>query len=80
MRRGRSDLPQPRVRVLEDSESVFRAAIRHGVLSGDPADARYAGRYMYLFHDETGTAWFKHRDSRASVRLPGDGCTRGART
>jgi len=60
-----------RLHVLEDSDGVFQAAIRHGVLSDDPASARYAGHYMYLFHDAHGTAWFKHRDSRVSVTMPG---------
>ena len=45
------------------------SAIRNGVLSDDPDSARYAGHYMYLFHDGAGTAWFKHRDSRVSVTM-----------
>ena len=59
-----------RMRVLKDSDAVFRAAIRNGVLSDDSADANYAGNYMYLFHDEDGVVWFKHRDSRACLRAP----------
>lgn len=61
------------VRVHKDSDAVFDAAIRNGVLSDDPACARYAGHYMYLFHDAGGTAWFKHRDSRVSVTMPPHG-------
>ena len=57
------------MRVHEDSDAVFEAAIRNGVLSADPASARYAGHYMYLFHDADGTAWFKHIDSRVSVTM-----------
>ena len=68
--RARQRGTQGGVRVHEDSDAVFEAAIRNGVLSGDPASARYAGHYMYLFHDGEGTAWFKHRDSRVSVTMP----------
>ena len=70
---GRSRTKQSNggIRVLKDSDAVFRAAIRSGVLSGDPADARYAGNCMYLFHDEDGVVWFKHRDSRACLTVPG---------
>jgi len=25
---------------------------------------------MYMFHDEDGTGWFKHRDTRAYVPFP----------
>ena len=57
------------MRVHEDSDAVFEAAIRNGVLSRNPASARYAGHYMYLFHDADGTAWFKHIDSRVSVTM-----------
>lgn len=70
---------QGRIRVLEDSDAVFEAAIRNGVLSDDPASARYAGHYMYLFHDAHGTAWFKHRDSRVCVTMRERRCS-GSRT
>lgn len=68
--RARRRGTQGGVRVHENSDAVFEAAIRNGVLSGDPASARYAGHYMYLFHDAEGTAWFKHCDSRVSVTMP----------
>ena len=78
-RRRRAGETAGRIRVLRDSDAVFEAAIRNGVLSGDPADSRYAGHYMYLFHDAGGTAWFKHRDSRASVTMPPVRITHGAK-
>ena len=68
-RRGCAGEGTGRMRVHEDSDAVFEAAIRNGVLSADPASARYAGHYMYLFHDADGTAWFKHIDSRVSVTM-----------
>ncbi len=77
-RRGRAGETAGRIRVLRDSDAVFEAAIRNGVLSGDPAHPRYAGHYMYLFHDAGGTAWFKHRDSRLSVTMPPVRRTHGA--
>ncbi len=77
-RRGRLGETTGRIRVLRDSDAVFEAAIRNGVLSGDPANPRYAGHYMYLFHDAGGTAWFKHRDSRVSVTMPPVRRTHGA--
>ena len=59
----------PAIRVVRDAEEVFRAAILAGVLSAEQTDRRWAGHYMYLFHDENGTAWFKHRDTRAHVSM-----------
>ena len=59
----------PGIRVVRDAEEVFRAAILAGVLSADRSNRRWAGHYMYLFHDENGTAWFKHRDTRAHVSM-----------
>ena len=76
---GRIGETTGRIRVLRDSDAVFEAAIRNGVLSEDPANPGYAGHYMYLFHDAGGTAWFKHRDSRASVTMPPVRTTHGAR-
>ena len=64
-RRGRRE----GLRVIQDTETVFRRAILDGVLSADPNDRRYAGHYLYLFHDENGVAWFKHRDTRQSVSM-----------
>ena len=58
-----------RIQVVRDTETAFRAAILAGVLSAEAAHSRYAGHYLYLFHDEDGTAWFKHRDTRACVCL-----------
>ena len=57
------------VQVVRDAEEVFRAAILAGVLSAERADRHWAGHYLYLFHDEDGTAWFKHRDTRAYVSM-----------
>ena len=51
--------------MIRDTEAVFREAILAGVLSAEPGDRHYAGRYLYLFHDEAGVAWFRHRDTRA---------------
>ena len=57
------------VRVVRDAEEVFRAAILAGVLSADRARRDWAGHYLYMYHDEDGTAWFKHRDTRAYVSM-----------
>ena len=40
-----------------------------GVLSADPYSRLYAGRYLYMFHDEEGTAWFRRYDARAWVSM-----------
>ena len=77
--RGRDGGAEGRMHVFEDSDAVFEAAIRNGVLSDDPDSAQYAGHYMYLFHDAHGTAWFKHRDSRVSLTMPGPANTQGPR-
>ena len=55
--------------MVRDAEEVFRAAILAGVLSADRGMRNWAGHYLYLFHDENGTAWFKHRDTRAHVSM-----------
>ncbi|MYF87314.1 MAG: hypothetical protein F4178_13475 [Rhodospirillaceae bacterium] len=57
------------ITVERDAEAVFRAAILAGVLSAAPKDRNWAGHYLYMFHDEDGTAWFKHRDTRAHVTM-----------
>lgn len=57
------------IRVYEDTESVFRAAIAAGVLSADPFGRLYAGRYRYMFHDEEGTAWFRRYDRKDWVSM-----------
>ena len=68
--RGRRDRRRaPKRRAVRDAEAVFRAAILAGLLSAERADARWAGHYFYLFHDEAGTAWFKHRDTHAHLAL-----------
>ena len=67
--RRRGGIP-PGIRVVRDAEEVFRAAILAGVLSAERDRPRmYAGHYLYMFHDEDGTAWFKHRDTRAYVSM-----------
>lgn len=58
-----------KMRIEQDSDAVFDAAIRAGVLSEDPEDARFAGHYMYMHHGGDGTAWFKHRETRAYVTM-----------
>ena len=73
-RRGRTAARAPRtapvsVRVVRDAEEVFRAAIMAGVLSADRSKRNWAGHYLYMFHDEDGAAWFKHRDTRAYVSM-----------
>ena len=68
----RHDGPAPAhngVTVETDAEAVFRAAIAAGVLSDEPGERNWAGHYFYMFHDGNGTAWFKHRESRAHVTL-----------
>ena len=55
--------------MVRDAEEVFRAAILARLLSADQADPRWAGNYFYMFHDEDGTAWFKHRDTRAYLAM-----------
>jgi len=65
----RQALGGPRLWIEEDSDAVFDAAIRAGVLSDDPQDENFAGFYMYMHHDGDGTAWFKHRETRAYVSL-----------
>ena len=67
--RGRRPERKRSVQVFEDTEGVFRAAIAARVLSADPCDPLYAGRYLYMFHDEEGTAWFRRYDARAWVSM-----------
>ena len=72
MSAGRHDGPAPArkgITVERDAEAVFRAAILAGVLSAAPKDRNWAGHYLYMFHDEDGAAWFKHRDTRAHVTM-----------
>ena len=59
----------PAIQVVRDAEEVFRAAILAGVLSAERSERHWAGHYLYMFHDEDGTAWFKHRDTRAYISM-----------
>ncbi len=74
-RECRSMKRAPSIRVVRDAEEVFRAAIMAGggggagALSGERAKRNWAGHYLYMFHDEDGAAWFKHRDTRAYVSM-----------
>ena len=62
------------MRIAEDSDAVFEEALRRGVLSEDPAHANFAGLYMYMHHDAEGTAYFKHRETRAYVTMRPAAC------
>ena len=64
----------PRMRAIRDSDAAFRAAIDRGLISEDAANERFAGRYMYMFHDTEGAAWFKHRETRRYVTLAPETC------
>ena len=68
-RRDRRRRTAADLHVVRDAEAVFRTAILAGVLSAEPSDRNWAGHYLYLFHDEDGAAWFKHRDTRAYVSM-----------
>ncbi len=57
------------LRVVRDAEAVFRTAILAGVLSAERSERNWVGYYLYMFHDEDGAAWFKHRDTRAYVSM-----------
>ena len=67
-------------RVYEDTEGVFRAAIAADVLSSDPGDRLYAGRYRYMFHDEEGTAWFRRYDRKDWVSMRAERRAAGERS
>ena len=68
-RRDRRRRATSGLRVVRDAEAVFRTAILAGVLSAERSERNWAGHYLYLFHDEDGAAWFKHRDTRAYVSM-----------
>jgi len=68
-RRDRRSRAARALRVVRDAEAVFRTAILAGVLSAERSERNWAGHYLYMFHDEDGTAWFKHRDTRAYVSV-----------
>lgn len=79
-RRKRRTGAPPGLRVVRDAEAVFRAAILAGVLSAGHAERNWAGHYLYMFHDEDGTAWFKHRDTRVHVTMTARRCAAGGGT
>ena len=67
----------PRIRIVHGAEEAFRAAILAGVLSSERSDHHWAGHRLYLFHDEDGAAWFRHRDSGARLTMePPPACGR----
>ena len=66
------------MRIEQDSDAVFDAAIRAGVLSEDPAAETFAGHYMYMHHDGDGAAWFKHRETRAYLTMPPEAAEKAA--
>ena len=68
------------IRVYEDTEGVFRAAIAAGVLSENPYNHLYAGRFRYMFHDEDGTAWFRRYDRKAWVSMSDERSMAGKRS
>ena len=68
-RRDRRRRVSPGLKVVRDAEAVFRTAILSGLLSAEQSERNWAGHYLYLFHDEDGAAWFKHRDTRACVSM-----------
>ncbi len=79
-RRRRPERGRRSIRVYEDTEGVFRAAIAAGVLSDDPWDRLYAGLYRYMFHDEDGTAWFRRCDQKAWVSMDAERRVSGERS
>ena len=78
-RRDRRRTP-PEIQVVRDAEEVFREAILAGALSAGHGRRDWAGNYLYMFHDESGTAWFKHRDTRAYVSMRARGRVSGGRS
>ena len=49
---------------IRDPRQAFDTAIANQVLSVDPNSPRYAGHWMYMYHDHAGRAQFKHNDTR----------------
>ena len=78
-RRRRSDRNRRFIRVDEDTDAVFHAAIASGVLSADAHERLYAGRFHYMFHDEDGTAWFRRCDAAEWVEMSEGLCAAGER-
>ena len=48
----------------ENPQQAFETAIEAGRLSADEYSPIYAGNYMYMFTDDSGTAQFKHNETR----------------
>ena len=76
MRPDRRQRPEPErfIRVYEDTDAVFRAAIASGALSARAGERLYAGRFHYMFHDEEGTAWFRRQDAAEWVGVNDPPC------
>jgi len=50
---------------LNNVNSIFEEAIEHGILSSVENDENYVGMFMYMYtKDETGTHFFKHKETR----------------
>lgn len=65
---------KPATLSVRNHDDAFRAAIDRGVLSADFTRYNWAGHYMYMFHDEDGTAYFKHCDTRTYLSMPPATC------
>lgn len=48
-----------------DPQETFKAAIKKGVLSSFVNAENYAGKFMYMGHNEQGQALFKNINTRA---------------
>lgn len=77
--RSRRSEPERFIRIYEDTDAVFRAAIASVVLSADAGERFYAGRFRYMFHDDEGTAWFRRHDAAEWVEMSGGLCAAGER-
>jgi len=53
---------------IRDAKQAFDQAIEDSRLSSEPSSPRYAGNFMYMYHDVSGMAQFKHRDTREYLR------------
>ena len=71
--------PERFIRIYEDTDAVFRAAIASGVLSADAGERLYAGRFHYMFHDDEETAWFRRHDAAEWVEMNDALCAAGER-
>ena len=52
---------------FKNSQEVFKEAIKEGILSNNPDDTNYAGKYMYMGHWD-GVAQFKNIDTRQYLK------------